>query len=92
MAPKKGGGSGGGAGSGSGGFSDSPWGEKITLSPGSHFHDPSERAIIIILGICFIATCGIALAIPWRKRNAPFDYKWPWRMWPLGLSIYMSIM
>lgn len=89
MASKRSGGSGG---DGSSSFDDSPWGEKIQLRVGSqfrdsHFNDPNIRAITIIYGICFVATCCIAIwAVVVRKNSRPL------RWGVLAFSIVTSIM
>lgn len=76
MAPKGGGKSGGSSSSSgsSGGSSQSVWTEKVEFS-GSKFHDPIDRAIIIILGICFVAVCGLVIwSFPVRKQNRPLRW------------------
>lgn len=92
MAPKGGGSKGGGSSSSSGSSgggsrgSQSIWTKKVKLS-GSKFHDPIDRAIIIILGICFIAVCGLAIwSFPVRKQNRPL------RWVIFTFSILMAIM
>lgn len=96
MAPK-GGSKGGGSSSsssnsGSSGGGSSVWTEKDKLRgsqlfTGSKFHDPIDRAIIIILGICFVAVCGFAIwSIPVRKQNRPLR----WAIFTF--SIIMAIM
>lgn len=90
MAPRGGGGRGGGGSSSSGGgstqSSDSVWTQKVKFS-GSKFHDPTDRAIIIILGICFVAVCGLAIwSFPVRKQNRPL------RWVVFTFSILMAIM
>lgn len=63
-------------------FEDSPWGSKVQL-PGSHFHDPNFRALIIIYGICFVATLAIS---SWRTGAQR-------KRWGLLIfSIFMSIV
>lgn len=84
MAPKRGGGSGD---DGSSLFDDSGFGEKIQLGPGTHFHDPNIRAVTIIYGICFVATCCIAIwAIVVRKNSRRL------RWGVLAFSIVTSII
>lgn len=96
MAPKGGGSKGGGSSSSgsSGGDSQSSqsvwtekervYGSKLT---GSKFRDPNDRAIIIILGICFVAICGLAIwSFPVRKQNRPLR----WAIFTC--SILMAIM
>lgn len=96
MAPKGGGSKGGGSsnsGSSGGGSqsSQSVWTEKEIVSGskllGSKFRDPNDRAIIIILGICFVAICGLAIwSFPVRKQNRPLR----WAIFTC--SILMAIM
>lgn len=96
MAPKGGGSKGGGSsssGSSGGGSqsSQSVWTEKEIVRGskliGSKFRDPNDRAIIIILGICFVAICGLAIwSFPVRKQNRPLR----WAIFTC--SILMAIM
>lgn len=97
MAPKGGGSKGGGSSSSSGSSgggsqsSQSVWTEKHIVmgstSIGSKFHDPNDRAIIIISGICFVAICGLAIwSFPVRKQNRPLR----WALFTF--SILMAIM
>lgn len=96
MAPKGGGSKGGGSsssGSSGGGSqsSQSVWTEKervrVSKLIGSKFQDPNDRAIIIILGICFVAICGLAIwSFPVRKQNRPLR----WAIFTC--SILMAIM
>lgn len=96
MAPKGGGSKGGGSsssGSSEGGSqsSQSVWTEKEIVPGskliGSKFRDPNDRAIIIILGICFVAICGLAIwSFPVRKQNRPLR----WAIFTC--SILMAIM
>lgn len=97
MAPKGGGSkSGGSSSSGSSGggsqSSQSVWTEKEIVVRGSKligskFRDPNDRAIIIILGICFVAICGLAIwSFPVRKQNRPLR----WAIFTC--SILMAIM
>ena len=67
-------------------FDDSPWDSQVQF-PGSHFHDPNMRALIIIYGICFVATLAIAMwATVVEKNNRPLR-------WGIFIfSVFMSIM
>lgn len=91
MAPKgggKGGGSSSSSGSDEGGSQSSlsVWTEKFEIY-GSKFHDPIYRAIIIILAICFVAICGLAIwSFAVRKSNRPLR----WAVF--AFSILMAIM
>lgn len=86
--PPKGGGS--NSGSSSSGSDErgslSVWTETLSF-PGSHFHDPIYRAIIIIFAICFVAICGLAIwSFPVRHHNRPLR----WAIFTF--SILMAIM
>lgn len=89
MAPRRGGGSSGGDGSGgSSSLSNSPFGQKQQLY-GNHFHSLNVKAVIIILGICFVAICGVAI---WALALATKGMRKFLRWWILEFSIIMSIM
>lgn len=86
MAPKGGGSKGGGSSGGGSQSSQSVWTETERLN-GSKFQDPNDRAIIIILGICFVAICGLAIwSLPVRKQNRPLR----WAIFTF--SVLMAIM
>ncbi|MCJ1465116.1 hypothetical protein MMC07_003732 [Pseudocyphellaria aurata] len=82
MAPRRGG----SGGDGSSSFDDSPWGYEIQLY-GDHFHDPTQRALIAIIGICFVATIAIAIGAIFARTNSR-----PLRWSLFFFSIFMSII
>lgn len=70
---------------GSSAFNDSPWDSKVQF-PGSHFHDPNMRALIIIYGICFVAALAIAMwATVVEKYNRPLR----WGILIFSVSMYI---